>query len=178
MFLPNSCLLTLTQIQSMARHHNFHPHRLYLAHIQRIAPYVAARVCSQPSLIVEVCRVFEVQRDDFIAVSHHHTLPPLFAACEGEIIEQLFKIVATKLSFKELLNSANLILAHIFRMPSMEHTEKAIQFLIAFCERHATREADTLQNIPHIYEVSTLTELVVDLGSSDKETRAIVRDCD
>ncbi|KAL1690090.1 hypothetical protein GGG16DRAFT_56461 [Schizophyllum commune] len=165
--------VAFTQIQSMARHHNFHPHRLYLAHIQRIAPYVAARVCSQPSLIIEVCRVFEVQRDDFIAVSHHHTLPPLFAACEGEIIEQLFKIVATKLSFKELLNSANLILAHIFRMPSMEHTEKAIQFLIAFCERHANREDDTLQNIPHIYEVSTLTELVVDLGSSDEETRAI-----
>ncbi|KAI5893599.1 uncharacterized protein SCHCODRAFT_02730130 [Schizophyllum commune H4-8] len=166
--------IAFTQIQSMARHQNSHPYKLYLAHIQRIAPYVAFRVCSQPSLIVEVCKVFEVQRSDFITVSHPYTLPHLFAAREGEVIEQLFTMSGGLR--QQLLNTASLILARIFRASTMERTEEAIQFLIAFCEKHAEGEGANLQNIVRIYEVSTLTELVVDLGSSDEETREIGAD--
>ncbi|KAL1743103.1 hypothetical protein HDZ31DRAFT_83646 [Schizophyllum fasciatum] len=165
--------VAFTQIQSLAAYHNKTPHALYLAHAELIAPYVVCRVCSQPDLITEACKVFEVRQTDFISVSAPYTLPHIFVACDGKVLEALSKICDVVL--RQLPDLAPEILAQMFRAPSMQDTQKAIRFLINVCnEALAANDGQkSLNNIVKVYSVSILTELVVDLGSEDEDVRAM-----
>ncbi|TRM67831.1 hypothetical protein BD626DRAFT_449908 [Schizophyllum amplum] len=170
--------MAFTQIQSLAEFHKKSTYALFMAHNELITPYVIFRLCSQPDLIVETCKVLAIQQGDFINVAIPRTLHFLFAACETKVLEILERKIGVALHYLYVTNATE-ILAQIFRAPTVQDTQRAIHLVVSICKKGA--QGDDAEKIDSFmvvksHAVSVLSDLVVDLGSEMEEARELALD--
>ncbi|KIY53078.1 hypothetical protein FISHEDRAFT_34031 [Fistulina hepatica ATCC 64428] len=161
------------QMLGIARYHEKSVYALVMPYADQIAPFVVSRICSNPGLLNEACRVMDVRAVDFVSVTLPRTLPQLFGACDVNVLQTIANDLDAKLS-SLLMKHSPQILAHIFLLPPSQ-TNRSLAFVVDVLRKDATRNGSSdVSNIdiPSVIKsciVPLLVELVVGMG--DDHTR-------
>jgi serine/threonine-protein kinase ATR len=149
---------------------------IMLPYFDQIAPFLILRMCTQPELLVEACRIMYVVPEDFIATTLPRTLPHLFGACEVRIIETIGKTLKTKPSTLFLNHSAD-ILAHLFLLRSTGQTDKAMACLLNVLTDSANQKGIDTHSVVKSAIVQLTAQLVIVMGDENPDVAASVSHC-
>ena len=134
--------------------------------MSQIAPLLASRICVQPNILAETCRFLSQTTMDLLSTTLPSTLPPLFAACDAPVLNQIAKEVSRKPSYL-FLSHSHLILAHVFLLDGATQTSHALNFIVQVLIDAAENKNIDVQSIVKSCLVPLLTELVVVMGDED-----------
>ncbi|KAJ6515319.1 hypothetical protein C8R45DRAFT_1139488, partial [Mycena sanguinolenta] len=157
------------QIIGVAKHHNKSVMAVMLPYFDQIAPFLVLRMCTQPELLVESCRIMHVSPEDFVSTTLPRTLPHLFAACEVRVIEAIGKALNSKPSTLLLNHSAD-ILAHLFLLRGPGQTNKAMACLLNVLMDSANRKSIDTLSVVKSSIVQLIAQLVIVMGDEDPNT--------
>ncbi|KAF9462064.1 hypothetical protein BDZ94DRAFT_1283268 [Collybia nuda] len=162
-----------TQVLALAKHHNRSAYSLLHPHLEKIAPFLVSRICTQPGLLVECCLLMALNPAAFIERTLPFTLPQLYGNCEAKVLQKIAKDLGVQLSALFLENSA-MILAHIFRLQAPGQTNKALAFVVKSIIDETGKEGAAIspQHIVLSCIVSLIAELVIGMG--DEANKAAV----
>lgn len=152
----------------MAEHHNKSVMAVMLPHFDQIAPFLVLRMCTQPALLRESCRIMHMVQEDFISTTLPRTLPHLFAACEVRVIETIGTMLNSKPSTL-LLNNSPEILAHLFLLRGPGQTNKALSCLLDVLTDSANQKGIDIPSVVKSSIMQLLAQLVIVLGDEDPE---------
>ncbi|KAJ7462055.1 hypothetical protein FB451DRAFT_1043857 [Mycena latifolia] len=156
------------QIIAVAEHHNKSVMAIMLPYFEQIAPFLILRMCTQPELLVEACRIMYVVPEDFIATTLPRTLPHLFAACEVRVIEAIGKTLNTKPSTLFLNHSAD-ILAHLFLLRGPGQTSNAMACLLNVLTDSANQKGIDTHSVVKSAIVQLTAQLVIVMGDENPD---------
>ncbi|KAJ6560264.1 hypothetical protein B0H19DRAFT_1146990 [Mycena capillaripes] len=156
------------QIIAVAEHHNKSVMAVMLPYFDQIAPFLVLRMCTQPELLLESCRIMHVVPEDFISTTLPRTLPHLFAACEVRVIEAIGKALNSKPSTL-LLNNSPDILAHLFLLRGPGQTNKALSCLLDVLMDSANQKGIDIHSVVKSSIVQLIAQLVIVMGDEDPE---------
>ncbi|KAJ7156082.1 hypothetical protein C8R43DRAFT_884346 [Mycena crocata] len=156
------------QIIAVAEHHSKSVMAVMLPYFDQIAPFLILRMCTQPQLLVEACRIMYVVPEDFISTTLARTLPHLFAACEVRVIEAIGKALNAKPSTLLLNHSAD-ILAHLFLLRGPGQTNKAMSCLLDVLMDSANQKGIDTHSVVKSSIVQLIAQLVIVLGDENPE---------
>lgn len=161
---------------SVAKYHKKTPYTLILPFMDTVSPFLISRMCTQPLLLMEACRLMSVVPSDFISITLPRTLPQLFANCELKTIEAIAKDLSTKPSSLLLKHSPE-ILAHVFLLSGTGPTHKALTFIVKVLT-DATQHTVSIdiQSVVKSCIVPLLAELVIVMGDENQEKVEMVND--
>lgn len=144
-----------------------------LPHFERISVLLASHLVSSPDIVAEMMRLIERTRQNFFETTVRYTLPSLVVNREKETLDLLAGIVKQPLGVL-LVDHSHLILAKIFMTPAQ--TESALSFLVGVLQSltrgHGDREV-TAASVITTCIIHFLVELVIELGSRDRQTVAM-----
>lgn len=130
-------------------------------------------MCTRMSILAEACHFLSITPPDFVSATLHYTLPPLFARCDGKVLEQVAKHVNIKVSHLFLKRSAE-ILAHIFLLKDPTHTDRALAFILQLLRSAADNTSIDMQSIVKSCLVPLLAQLVIGMGDKSREEAELV----
>ncbi|KAJ7098650.1 hypothetical protein B0H15DRAFT_771712 [Mycena belliarum] len=156
------------QIMAVAEHHSKSVMAAMLPYFDQIAPFLILRMCNQPELLVEACRIMYVVPDDFIATTLPRTLPHLFAACEVRVIEAIGRTLNTKPSTLFLNHSAD-ILAHLFLLRGPGQTSNAMSCLLNVLTDSANQKGIDTHSVVKSAIVQLTAQLVIVMGDENPD---------
>ncbi|KAJ7771049.1 hypothetical protein DFH07DRAFT_734832 [Mycena maculata] len=156
------------QIIAVAEHHNKSVMAVMLPYFDQIAPFLILRMCTQPELLVEACRIMYVLPEDFISTTLARTLPHLFAACEVRVIEAIGKALNTKPSTLLLNHSAD-ILAHLFLLRGPGQTNKALSCLLNVLMDSANQKEIDTHSVVKSSIVQLIAQLIIVMGDENSD---------
>ncbi|KAF8214176.1 hypothetical protein K438DRAFT_1902229 [Mycena galopus ATCC 62051] len=156
------------QVIAVAKHHNKSVMAIMLPYFDQIAPFLVLRMCTQPELLVESCRIMHVSPEDFISTTLPRTLPHLFAACEVRVIEAIGKALNSKPSTLLLNNSAD-ILTHLFLLRGPGQTNKAMVCLLNVLMDSANQKGIDTHSVVKSSIVQLIAQLVIVMGDEDPD---------
>ncbi|KAK7062299.1 Serine/threonine-protein kinase atr [Favolaschia claudopus] len=159
---------TYMQIIAAAEHHKKSVMALLLPYFDQIAPFLVLRMCTQPELLVESCRMMHAAPEDFLSTTLPRTLPHLFAACDVRVIEAIGKALNSKPSTLLLNNSAE-ILAHLFLLRGPGQTKKAMSCLLNVLMDSANQKGIDTQSVVKSSIVQLIAQLVIVMGDEDPD---------
>jgi serine/threonine-protein kinase ATR len=152
-----------------ASHHKKRAYTLLSPYLDRIAPYLVARIKTHPASLVETCAFMSTPVPAFIAVTLNFTLPPLFADREREILDALAREVGKKV-YELFFSHASKILAHIFMLSKPGKTTAAINFIVELLttatDTHGTNDVSA-QSVVRTQIVDVISEIVMKMGGDD-----------
>ncbi|KIK53267.1 hypothetical protein GYMLUDRAFT_77511 [Collybiopsis luxurians FD-317 M1] len=159
------------QILAAAKSHNkATAYPLLLPYMDKIAPFLVSRMCSQPMILAETCRLMGIGVSDFLRTTMAKTLPALFANREQAVLEAFGKQVAQKPATL-FLHNAHEILAHVFRL-DRRGTHNAIEFITNFLSASSGGKSSVdVQSLVKSCVIPLLAELVTSLG--DRNTQVV-----
>lgn len=139
-----------------------------IPYLDKIAPFIVSRVCSQPVLLLEYSRLVSVAPKDFMTITLPRTLPPIVASRDFKVLQKIAHDLSLKPSLM-LLKHSHEILAHIFLLQNSSETNKALHFIVQVLkEARADTTIDIdIQSVVKSCVVPLLAELVVKLGHED-----------
>ncbi|KAJ6615603.1 hypothetical protein B0H10DRAFT_2220252 [Mycena sp. CBHHK59/15] len=156
------------QIIAISEHHRKSVVAIMLPYSDQIAPFLISRMCTQPGLLMEACRIMHIAPEDFIATSLHRTLPPLLASCDVKVIEAIGKALNTKPSTL-LLNNAAEILSHVFLLRGPGQTNKAVSCLLEVLMDSAKKEKIDTYSVVKSTIVQLIAQLVIVMGDENPD---------
>lgn len=156
------------QLLNVIKFHNKSPYILLSPYLDKIAPLLVSRMCTQPELLQETCRLISVAPAEFVTINLRRTLPHLFGNCELKVLEMIARDLSKMPSTLFLDYSPN-ILAHIFRLETSQ-TNKALAFVAKVLSDAADRGSINIANVVKSSGLPLLAELVVGMG--DEGTKA------
>ncbi|KAJ7506601.1 hypothetical protein B0H11DRAFT_1706690 [Mycena galericulata] len=156
------------QIVTVAERHNKSVMAFMLPYFDQIAPFLVLRMCTQPELLVEACRLMYVLPEDFISTTLARTLPHIFAACEVRVIEAIGKALNAKPSTLLLNHSAD-ILAHLFLLRGPGQTNQALSCLLNVLMDSANQKGIDTHSVVKSSIVQLLAQLVIVMGDEDPD---------
>ncbi|KAJ3740901.1 hypothetical protein DFH05DRAFT_1404822 [Lentinula detonsa] len=160
------------QIMAAAKNHKkTSAYPLLLPYMDKIAPFLVTRMCSQPTMISESCRLMCISVTDFLRTTLAKTLPTLFANREQAVLEAMDKELGQTPSSMFLHNSHG-ILAHVYRLD--QGTQNALDFITKMLSSAAVtpsgkRTIVDAQSITKSCVVPLLAELVTALGDHSEQ---------
>ena len=158
----------------MIKFHNKSPYVLLSPYLDKIAPLLVSRMCIQPALLQETCRLISVAPAEFVTINLRRTLPHLFGNCELKVLEMIARDLS-KIPSTLFLDYSPNILAHIFRLETSQ-TNKALAFVAKVLSDAADRGSINIATVVKSSGLPLLAELVVGMG--DEGARAdTVRTC-
>ena len=163
-----SSLTLRLQLLDIIKFHNKSPYVLLSPYLDKIAPLLVSRMCTQPALLQETCRLISVAPAEFVTINLRRTLPHLFGNCELKVLEIISKDLSKVPSTLFLDYSPN-ILAHIFRLETTQ-TNKALAFVAKVLSDAVDRGSINIANVVKSSGLPLLAELVVGMG--DEGARA------
>jgi serine/threonine-protein kinase ATR len=134
----------------------------------QIAPFLVSRISSQPNLLAETCRFLSQKTVDFISTTLPSTLPPIFAACNSRVLDQIAKEVSRQPSHL-FLENRHVVLARVFLLQDAAKTDEALKFIVQVLVNAADSTKIDVQSIVKSCVVPLLTELVVVMGDEDPD---------
>ncbi|KAF8638618.1 hypothetical protein AX17_002159 [Amanita inopinata Kibby_2008] len=160
---------------SIVKKHNKTGYSIVLPFLDRIAPFLISRMCSQPILFHEACRAMATQPNVFIMSNLARALPQLFADCDTGVLEKIANQLETTLSTLFLKHSHK-ILAHIFLQRGQ--SKKALKFIVKILvadSQDAQRASIDTASVIQSCLVPLLSELVVQLGDENPENTELAK---
>ncbi|KAJ7639483.1 hypothetical protein FB45DRAFT_977215 [Roridomyces roridus] len=157
-----------TQLLAIAESHGKSTMALMLPYHDRIAPFLILRMCTQPHLLREACRLMYVNPEDFISTTLSRTLPHVFGACEVKVIETIGNVLTAKPSALLLNHSAD-ILSHIFLLRGAGETDRALQCLLDVLADSTNQKRIDIQTVVKSATVQLIAQLVIVMGDEDPE---------
>lgn len=143
-------------------------------HVDRVAPFLVSRYCTQPGLLTEMCRLMGMSTATFISMTRHQTYPGLFGNCELKVLQRISRELEVPVSGL-YLPEAPQILAHVFRLPGLGQTRKALDFIEKIVASNLSEGTSiSIQELVKSCQVQVLAELVVDMGYEHKADAALV----
>jgi serine/threonine-protein kinase ATR len=160
------------QLLSVIKFHNKSPYILLSPYLDKIAPLLVSRVCTQPELLQETCRLISITQAEFITINLRRTLPHLFGNCESKVLETISRDLGKTPSALFLDYSAN-ILAHIFRLQAPGQTNKALAFVAKILSDAAGHGSIDAANVVKSSGLPLLAELVVGMGDEGSKADSV-----
>ncbi|KDQ64194.1 hypothetical protein JAAARDRAFT_117891 [Jaapia argillacea MUCL 33604] len=159
------------QLQALSKHRNKSPYGLVATYMNHIAPFLITRMCTQPTLMSEACRLLSVTPTDFVTATLPRTLPHLFASGEMKVLEMVAKETNKKLSTL-FLNYSHHILAYIFLLEGPGQTDKGLQFVVkALSDAADNSRLISISSVVTSCILPLLSELVTVLGHEAQQRR-------
>lgn len=165
--------LACTQIIAIAKHHNKTPYSLILPFVDQVAPLIVHRLCSQPSLLQETCKLMSVVPKDFISINLSRTLPDVLVRCDVQGLDMLAKLLELERHSLIVGENMHLHLAPIFLLRSPAATSKSINFVLKILNEASSLTIDLRQVLPAC-TTALLTEIVVMMGDENPNVHALV----
>ncbi|KAJ4479010.1 hypothetical protein J3R30DRAFT_3881305 [Lentinula aciculospora] len=160
------------QIMTAAKNHKkTSAYPLLLPYMDKIAPFLVSRMCLQPTMISETCRLMCISVTDFLRTTLAKTLPALFASREQAVLEAIAKELGQTPSSMFLHNSHR-ILAHVYRLD--QGTQLALDFITKILSSAAVAQKGKMttvdaQSITKSCIIPLLAELVTSLGDHNQQ---------
>jgi len=133
-----------------------------------VVPFLAARLCTHPSFLTELCRFLSISPADFLTLTLSRTLPYLFANCDSKALGEIAKELSRKPSSLFLKYSHD-ILAYVFLLSSDDQMKRAIAFILKVLREAADNGTIAIHSVVTSCVVPLLAELVVAMGDEDPE---------
>ncbi|KAI0938155.1 hypothetical protein AcV7_003428 [Taiwanofungus camphoratus] len=156
------------QLQALAKQHKKTAYSLVLPYIDQIAPFLVARLCTQPNLLVEACRFLSISPADFILVTLEHTLPHIFVSCDAKVLDAISQETGQKIA-SLFVKRAHEVLAYVFRLQGPGQTNRVLSFMLKFFQEKARTTTIDITNIVRSCLVPLLAEIVLVLGDDDAD---------
>ena len=166
----------LLQLQATARYHKKSPYTLLSPYLDRIAPYLVTRMKTHPTSLSETCAFMSTPVVSFITVTLAHTLPPLFANREREILDMVAKNVQQE-AYGLFLDHASRILAHVFMLSKPGMTTAALTFIVELLSAAKTAHGDndiSAQSVVRGHTIEVIAEIVMKMGDDDSSSTLLV----
>lgn len=141
--------------------------------MDQIAPLVVGRLCSQPALLQEMCRLITVTVVDFLSVNLSRTLPDLLVRCDLQGLEMLAKLLDREPHTLIVGENLHLHLAPIFLLKTPGATIKSINFVLQILNEASSVNIDLRQVLPGC-TTPLLTEIIVMMGDYDPSVNELV----
>ncbi|TDL29365.1 hypothetical protein BD410DRAFT_710460 [Rickenella mellea] len=158
--------IVYTQLLAMVKHHKKSPYSLLAPYIPQIAPFIVAKLCRHPNLLLETCRFLSLPPGDFLQITLTHTLPKLFGDSKLDVLEKISNELGKKVSAMFLNASAD-ILAHIYMLTTSSETDRAMKFILFVLTEAAKNAEIRLANVVKSCIVPLLVHLVLAMGDKD-----------
>lgn len=133
----------------------------------KIAPFLVTRMCSEPSILSEACRLMGITIPDFLRTTLSKTLPSLFANQEYGILEAIGKEVGHRPSTL-FLNHCHEVLAHVFLLDSAKGTQSGLKSITKLLSSAASsggqRTSVDIQGVVKSCLIPLLAQLIASLG--------------
>ncbi|KAF8076761.1 hypothetical protein FPV67DRAFT_1472577 [Lyophyllum atratum] len=143
-------------------------------HVDRVAPFLVSRYCTQPGLLTETCRLMAMSTATFISMTRHQTYPELFGNCELKVLQRISRELEVPVSGL-YLPEAPQILAHVFQLPGPGQTKKALDFIEKIVASNLSEGTTiSIRDLVKSCQVQVLAELVVDMGYAYKADAALL----
>ncbi|KAL0070158.1 hypothetical protein AAF712_002648 [Marasmius tenuissimus] len=163
------------QIISAAKHHKkTTAYTLILPYMDRLAPYLVAKICSDRTLLGEACKLLGMGQSDFIAVTLPRTLPVIVASCDQKVLNAVAKEIGNKAS-AILMKHSHEVLAYVFLLPTPGQTDEALRFVIETLGASTDSDSVNIQSVVKSCIVPLLAEIVTRLGNLNAEKVAEAR---
>lgn len=134
--------------------------------MDRIAPYLVARICKQPLALTEGCRFLSITQHDFINVTLSYTLPQIFATRDKQCLEAI-SLATQKKSHALFIAHESKILARAFMAPKPGQTSAILNFITSVLTDAAGGGTIDIDSVLRSCLVNLLAELVVHMGNDD-----------
>lgn len=136
--------------------------------MDRVAPFLVSRFCTQPAVITETCRLMSMSMATFISMTRPKTYPQLFANCEHKVLQRIAKELEVPIHGLYFPDSAQ-ILAYVFQLQAPGQTQKALKFIGDMVANNLEEgTVVTSKQLVKMCLVPLLAELVVETGHSHK----------
>ncbi|KAF5387623.1 hypothetical protein D9615_000714 [Tricholomella constricta] len=143
-------------------------------YVDRVAPFLVTRYCTQPGLLAETCRLMGMSTATFISMTRHQTYPQLFGNCDIKVLTRIAQDLEVPISGL-YLPEAPQILAHVFKLPGPGQTKKALEFIEKIVsDQLPPNETISIQELVKSCQVQMLAELVVEMGYQHKAEAAVI----
>ena len=172
--LRGSSLTRFLQLLDVIKFHNKSPYVLLSPYLDKIAPLLVSRMCIQPELLQEACRLMSVAPAEFVTINLRRALPHVFGNCDQKVLEMVARDLSKMPSTLFLDYSAN-ILAHIFRLQAAGQTNKALAFVSQVLSDAAGRGSIDIANVVKSSGLPLLAELVVGMGDEGPKADLVMR---
>ncbi|KAI0340807.1 hypothetical protein BDW22DRAFT_1397789 [Trametopsis cervina] len=154
------------QLCAVAKHHKKSHYNLFAPYMDRIAPFLASRICKHPSALVEGCRFLSVTPHDFLSVTLAHTLPQIFADQDRQSLEAIAAATQKRCHALFLAHESK-ILARAFMAPKPGQTRAILGFITAVLVDAAGGERIDIDSVLKSCLVQLIAELVMYMGDED-----------
>ncbi|EAU84196.2 atypical/PIKK/ATR protein kinase [Coprinopsis cinerea okayama7 len=162
--------LACTQLLNISRHHKKSIYSLLSPHFDRVVKIVFERLSTQPTLLTELCRLMQLNIEEFISRHHAKALPDVLLRCDMKGVDLIAHSLGKNRS-TTILDSLDKILVPILLLPTVPQTNKAVAFLIGIFNEDSRDAKISLQTILPGHTTSVLTELVIRMGVDDPQSR-------
>ncbi|KAE9410202.1 hypothetical protein BT96DRAFT_913020 [Gymnopus androsaceus JB14] len=171
---PNPVLKGSAYMQILAAvksHNKTSAYPLLLPYMAKIAPFLVARMCSEPAILSETCRLMCISISDFLRTTMSKTLPSLFANQEYAVLEAIGKEVNHRPSTL-FLHHCHEVLAHVFLLDSAKRTQVGLNSIASLLSSAASSGGQKtnvdIQGVVKSCLIPLLAELVTSLGDRNQ----------
>jgi serine/threonine-protein kinase ATR len=141
--------------------------------MDRVAPFVVNRLCTEPTLWQEFCKLMVVSPKVFFTISQSITIPDLLVRCDAQGLDIVSKFLEHERHSLIVGENMHLHLAPIFLLKSPSATTKSINFILGILNEASDQKIDLRHVLPGC-TTALLTELVVMMGDENPEVNALV----
>ncbi|EPQ58953.1 hypothetical protein GLOTRDRAFT_70000 [Gloeophyllum trabeum ATCC 11539] len=138
-----------------------------------ISPFVVSRMATEPALLVEFCRFISISPADFLSVNLHRILPPLFATCNGKVLELIGRELG-KRPFTLYLNHSHDVVAHALLLEDDAGIQAALDFIVNQLRQAAESTAIDVHNVVKSCLTPLLAEMIIVMGDENENKAKLV----
>lgn len=161
---------------AIAKYHKKTPYSLILPYLDRVAPLVVDRLCTEPALLDEICKLMAISPVDFLSINLSKTLPTLLIKCDLQGLDVIAKCLDRDRAGLIVKENVHLHLAPVFLLGSPIATNKSVKFILDILQEASTDKSQKfdLGNVLPGYTTALLTELVIMMGDENPDANANV----
>ena len=158
----------------LAKYYKKSHYDFLLPYMSGIVDYTMARVNSEPTLLVELCRFISMGVPEFIRRTLPETLPKLIIRRDRSGLGYIENTLGEHISAL-ILGPAAELLACIFLLRDANSIDEALAFTLDLLNENTGQQRVTLESLILSCEVALLTELVIAMHNKDPDIQSLVR---
>ncbi|KAI0720383.1 hypothetical protein C8T65DRAFT_736114 [Cerioporus squamosus] len=167
------------QLQALCKHHSKSAYTLTSPYHNRIAPYLARRIISEPDGLQEFSRFLSMSDKAFLKHTLRLSLPSLFADCDTRVLTAVARRVYDDPRLHTLVfDEPARIVSHVLMLQGIGQTHRTLQFIsdIMEAEMPTQKKAFKIWDLITGCMVNVIAELVATLGDQDPDVSEAARE--
>ncbi|EJU06214.1 hypothetical protein DACRYDRAFT_112961 [Dacryopinax primogenitus] len=158
--------LAYTQLQAIVQAKSTTAYMLLMPHMSHVSVILVENLPVAPNMLSEACQFMGRSPTDFLSLTLHHTLPPLFAAGRKDVLQILARDLGKSIP-QLAMGHESRVLAQIFLCPTEVQTDAGIEFLRGVISEAAKGAPIDLTGMVKGWIVELVSELVIVLGDHE-----------